>query len=90
MSAIDEIARLKADKDVIRSQERNGAYERDIDALEAEIAKLTAVLGGIAEFCSADGSTLGSIERLVHIRNTAMRAIGRTRVDEQRMPQGKE
>ena len=40
-----EIARLKADKDVIRSQERNGAYERDIDALEADIAKLTAVLG---------------------------------------------
>lgn len=35
-----EIASLKADKDVIRSQERNGSYERDIDALEAEIASL--------------------------------------------------
>ena len=44
MSAIDEIARLKADKDVIRSQERNGSYERDIDALEAEIAKLREAL----------------------------------------------
>lgn len=39
-----EIAELKADKDVIRSQERNGSYERDIDALEAEIAKLREAL----------------------------------------------
>jgi uncharacterized small protein (DUF1192 family) len=39
-----EIERLKADKDVIRSQERNAAYERDIAALEAEIERLRAVL----------------------------------------------
>jgi predicted nucleic acid-binding Zn-ribbon protein len=35
-----EIERLRADKDVIRSQERNATYERDIAALEAEIDKL--------------------------------------------------
>jgi uncharacterized small protein (DUF1192 family) len=39
-----EIERLKVDKDVIRSQERNAAYERDIAALEAEIERLRAVL----------------------------------------------
>lgn len=40
-----EIEQLRADKDVIRSQERNATYERDIAALEAEIAELR--LGGL-------------------------------------------
>jgi septal ring factor EnvC (AmiA/AmiB activator) len=39
-----EIERLRVDKDVIRSQERNAAYERDIAALEAEIEHLRAAL----------------------------------------------
>ena len=39
-----EIDRLRADKDVIRSQERNAAYERDIAALEAEIERLREAL----------------------------------------------
>jgi uncharacterized membrane protein len=39
-----EIERLRADKDVIRSQERNAAYERDIAALAAEIERLRAAL----------------------------------------------
>jgi uncharacterized small protein (DUF1192 family) len=52
-----EIERLKADKDVIRSQERNAAYERDIAALEAEIERLRAALkeitsGGLGLFGS--------------------------------------
>ena len=37
-----EVASFKADADVIRSQERNGSYERDIDMLGAEIDRLTA------------------------------------------------
>jgi hypothetical protein len=43
-AALAEIERLRADKDVIRSQERNAAYERDIAALEAEIERLRAAL----------------------------------------------
>ncbi len=50
------------------------ATEADIMRLEAENERLRAALKGIAEFCSRDGSTLGAIERLVHIQNTAHRA----------------
>jgi hypothetical protein len=35
--AADEIERLRADKDVIRSQERNTAFEKDIQLLEAAL-----------------------------------------------------
>lgn len=41
---------------------------------------LAKALEGIAEFCSADGSTLGAIDRLASIRNTAinvLRHVGR-------------
>ena len=41
-----EIERLRADKDVQQSQDRNTAYERDIAALEAEIERLRAHLEG--------------------------------------------
>jgi hypothetical protein len=61
-----EIERLKADKDVIRSQERIAAYERGIDMLEigidlrdAEIERLRAALkqitsGGLGLFGSKE------------------------------------
>ena len=42
--AADEIERLRADKDVQRSQDRNTAYEGDIALLEAEIERLRAAL----------------------------------------------
>jgi predicted nucleic acid-binding Zn-ribbon protein len=46
-AATAEIERLRADKDVLRSQQRNAAYERDIAALEAEIERLRAALNNL-------------------------------------------
>jgi hypothetical protein len=40
--AADEIERLRRDRDVIRSQERNAAYEGDIAQLDAENERLRA------------------------------------------------
>jgi septal ring factor EnvC (AmiA/AmiB activator) len=39
-----EIERLRTDKDVVRSQERNTSYEKSIEELEAEIERLRAAL----------------------------------------------
>jgi hypothetical protein len=39
VQAADEIERLRADKDVQRSQDRNVSYERDILRLEDEIKR---------------------------------------------------
>jgi hypothetical protein len=47
---------------------------------ERENVALRAALKGIAEYCSGDDRTLGAIERLISIRNTAERAV---RADEQ-------
>lgn len=41
----------------------------------AKIEKLRAALTGIAEYCSGDGHPLGAIERLIAVRNTALRAL---------------
>lgn len=46
---------------------------------------LVKALEGIAEFCSSDASTLGAVERLAHIRNTAEQAI-RHHVSSQKEP----
>jgi hypothetical protein len=51
------------------------AAERKIERLTAENSRLRRTLLGIAEFCSTDGSTLGALERLAHIRNTADRVL---------------
>jgi predicted RNase H-like nuclease (RuvC/YqgF family) len=69
-----EIERLKADKDVIRSQERNAAYERDIAALEAEIEQLRAVLNNL-DACAVP--TAEQIEQMEKARNVnrAMAAL---------------
>jgi hypothetical protein len=37
---------------------------------------LVKALEGIAEFCSADATKLGAIERLTAIRNTALNVLG--------------
>lgn len=39
-----------------------------------EIDRLRKLLSDIAEFCSGDDRTLGAIERLAHVQNTARRA----------------
>jgi hypothetical protein len=43
--AAREIERLMADKDVERSQARNGAYEADIEQLRAELKEVADNLG---------------------------------------------
>jgi alkylated DNA nucleotide flippase Atl1 len=42
----------------------------------AEIVRLRKVLEAIAEFCSGDLTTLGSIARLASIQNEARNALG--------------
>jgi hypothetical protein len=45
---------------------------------------LVKALEGIAEFCSADATKLGAIERLISIRNTALNVLAHVgRVQEQ-------
>ena len=45
------VKQLQADKDVIRSQERNTAYERDIDVLEELNGKLVEALQQLYNEC---------------------------------------
>lgn len=47
---------------------------REHDDLAKENDRLRNVLSGIAEYCSGDDRTLGAIERLMAIRNTADQA----------------
>jgi hypothetical protein len=50
----------------------------DLGKLEDALAQRDALvntLKGIAEFCSSDANTLGAIERLAHIQNTAVAVL---------------
>lgn len=53
---------------------RRAAEVRVAEAAD-QIEALVKALEGIAEFSSADATTLGAIARLVSIRNTALRAL---------------
>jgi hypothetical protein len=61
LAMLDEIERLRADKDVIRSQARNAAYERDIDLLEAEIERLRAAIFNTINDLSRKKPNIGAI-----------------------------
>jgi hypothetical protein len=57
-----------------RIQQLEAECNRWVEVSIAEDARKVAwrkALEGIAEFCSSDATTLGAIERLAHIRNTA-------------------
>ncbi len=58
---------------------RAGSYDpltrAYLKVLGFEPAGLVKALEGIAEFCSADASKLGAIERLASIRNTAVNVL---------------
>jgi phage shock protein A len=82
-----EIAQLRAENERLKRQLgeikseaaelATGLRRALVDAatFQARSERLGAALKGIAEYCSADGSTLGAIERLIAIRNTAERAL---------------
>jgi hypothetical protein len=70
-----EVERLRADKDVQRSQDRNTSYEASIKELETEIERLTAELQAArmgptkteSEAIMAEAAALAEIERLREI-----------------------
>jgi hypothetical protein len=54
-----ENERLRADKDVQRSQERNASYEKSIDDLHEQIAEAAAFLDGLADDLEASNDYHG-------------------------------
>jgi hypothetical protein len=66
--AADEIDRLRSNNCLW-----NAETERKAVAFEGE--RLRKALEGIAEFCSADATKLGAIDRLTSIQNTARQAL---------------
>jgi hypothetical protein len=56
-----EIERLKADKDVQRSQDRNAAYEGDIAELRAENERLLALLEKCSPLIATENERLRAV-----------------------------
>ncbi len=74
----DEIERLRADKDVQRSQDRNASYEAEIERLQKEL--IYAKYGPTeleAKAIQAEAAALAEIERLKEINEAQAEQLGK-------------